>query len=263
MLYDNVLKVIPILKNSASKIQLAHAFDVRIMHPEINMIVPFAQPRPLKNNEQCIGVFVTQKAGGSGPAAKSSRRQVVHPYVLDFNEHELTADATKTIDLASGQVYHIEPLPFPGFLAFDPEFFYVYLGPKEQKQHAACADAKKLRRSLVVSSIIAVDQYDASTGRTTEGSNRLRYLAGTEAGELYMIAINLNMVHAHFNPTAKRTESGFDLEEEDAQLACMEFLGARLSACSSLLYLGAPGCLYYASNSGDSYVLKIRSEPVQ
>lgn len=42
MLYDNCIKVIPILKNSASRIQLANAFDVRVQHAEINMILPMA-----------------------------------------------------------------------------------------------------------------------------------------------------------------------------------------------------------------------------
>ena len=116
---------------------------------------------------------------------------------------------------------------------------------------------------MVVSSIISVDVYDPATGRTADGSERLRYLAGTEAGELYMIAVNLNMVQSYFNPEAKRAGGGHDLESNETQLVCMEFLGARLSSCSSLLYLGSPGYLYYASNSGDSYVLRIRSEPVR
>ena len=40
MLYDNCIKVVPILKNSASRIQLANAFDVRVLHAEINSIQP-------------------------------------------------------------------------------------------------------------------------------------------------------------------------------------------------------------------------------
>jgi hypothetical protein len=43
----------------------------------------------------------------------------------------------------------------------------------------------------------------------------------------------------------------------------MEFLGARLSSCSSLLFLSQVGLIYYTSNTGDSYVLKINAEPNQ
>lgn len=48
-------------------------------------------------------------------------------------EHELQTDWRKSIELSSGQIYLIEPMPFPGFLAFDPEFLYLYLGPKDEK----------------------------------------------------------------------------------------------------------------------------------
>lgn len=43
----------------------------------------------------------------------------------------------------------------------------------------------------------------------------------------------------------------------------IEFLGARLSICSSMVYLGGEDSLvYYASTSGDSYLLSIQSEMV-
>ena len=77
--------------------------------------------------------------------------------MLDFMEHELTGDWRKPVELNSGQVYHTEPLPFPGFLAFDPEFLYLFLGPKDEKHQSQCWDALKLRRSMVVSALIAID----------------------------------------------------------------------------------------------------------
>lgn len=41
----------------------------------------------------------------------------------------------------------------------------------------------------------------------------------------------------------------------------IEFLGARLSSCSDLMYLGgADSRVYYSSMAGDSYVLSIQSE---
>lgn len=44
----------------------------------------------------------------------------------------------------------------------------------------------------------------------------------------------------------------------------VEFLGARLSSCSSLLYLGgADNYLYYSSTGGDSYILSVLSESIE
>lgn len=151
--------------------------------------------------------------------------------------------------MSSGLVYLIEPLPFGGIMAFDPEFVYLYFGKKQ-----GCTEAKKLRRSMMISSIIMVDKYNPQTGRTDQGSNLLRYLAGTESGELYMIAFNLALVQVHLGISKKSNH-----HDPEAQLVCVEFLGARLSSCSSLLYLN-DGLLYYSSNSGDSYLLKIKSE---
>ena len=78
-------------------------------------------------------------------------------YNLDFTEHELQSDWRKCVELSSGQIYLIEPLPFRGFLAFDPEFLYIYLGPKDDKHQCQCSDAIKLRKSMVISAIIPID----------------------------------------------------------------------------------------------------------
>jgi hypothetical protein len=80
-------------------------------------------------------------------------------------------------------------LPFGGFLAFDLEFVYFYAEGSN-----VCIDARKLRRSLVVSAITKVDDYDPVTGQTTDGKDFLRYLIGTEAGEVYMIAFHLQVL---------------------------------------------------------------------
>ena len=48
------------------------------------------------------------------------------------------------------------------------------------------------------------------------------------------------------------------LDDEASHIVIIEFLGARLSTCSSMVYLGGEECLvYYASVSGDSYLLSI------
>lgn len=116
---------------------------------------------------------------------------------------------------------------------------------------------------MVISAIIAIDLYDTATGRNTDGQTRLRYLAGTEAGELYMIAINLSQINQYFHPTPKIAKDKQSQDDCQTQIVCIEFLGARLSSCSSLLYLSNAGLIYYTSNSGDSYILRITSEPNQ
>ena len=178
-------------------------------------------------------------------------------------EHELTKDATSTpqqVELNSGQIYHIEPMPFPGFLAFDPEFLYLYLGPRDEKQGCQLYDALKLRQSLVVSAIIPIDLYDAAKYRNVDGSSRLRYLVGTEDGELYMVVVNLSAV-SQFMTQDTSNQSKAQIEAPSkTQVVSMEFLGARFSSCTSLVYMEWLGLVYYTSSTGDAYMLKICSE---
>ena len=55
-------------------------------------------------------------------------------------EQELVAlDGAKdsTIEFVCREIYHIEPLPFGGFLAFDPEHVYFYADGSDK-----CVDAR-------------------------------------------------------------------------------------------------------------------------
>jgi len=159
-----------------------------------------------------------------------------------------------SIELVSDQIYHFEPLPFGGFLAFDPEYVYFHA---DGLGHPI--DARKLRRPLVVSALTRVDQYDPKTGMTTEGKDFLRYLAGTEGGEVYMIAFHLQVIKELTKGPNRKLAEVTD-SSKLASILCVEFLGGRLSSCSSLEYLGASGYVYYASNSGDSYILRIEAD---
>jgi hypothetical protein len=93
------------------------------------------------------------------------------------------------VPFISDAVYQILPLPFGGLLAFDPEFAYLHVDGSSE-----CIDARKLRRSLVFSAIMQHDEYCPSTMLTREGKDFLRFLAATEAGELYMIAFHLQVL---------------------------------------------------------------------
>lgn len=94
---------------------------------------------------------------------------------------------------------------------------------------------------------------------TVDGKDFLRYLCGTEGGEIYMIAFHLQVIKELSKGNPKRLAEVTDLSKLSS-IMCIEFLGGRLSSCSSLQYLGPSGLVYYASNSGDSYILKIESE---
>jgi hypothetical protein len=60
MLAENALKIIPLVKNAQTKLQLSAAFNVRIRHPEINQIVPM-----YNSSEQQLGLFIMQKKYGN------------------------------------------------------------------------------------------------------------------------------------------------------------------------------------------------------
>ena len=92
----------------------------------------------------------------------------------------------------------------------------------------------------------------------------LRFLVGTEQGELYMLAFNLERIWQLL--VGEKTLADVQneaAENETAQVMVVEFLGARLSTCSSLLYLGGTdNYLYYSSTGGDSYILSVQSESI-
>jgi len=172
-------------------------------------------------------------------------------------EQELVAIENRkdaSIDFVSDQICHFEPLPFGGFLAFDQEFVYFYADGR-----ASPIDARRLRRPLTITAMTRADSYDPRTGTTTDNKEFLRYLAGTEAGEVYMVAFHLQIIRELTRGSMRRLAEVND-SSKLASILSIEFLGGRLSSCSSLQYLGASGYVYYASNCGDSYILRIESE---
>lgn len=189
MLADNCLKIIPLVRNIHTKVQLSAAFNVRIMHPEISQVIPIHNS---KTQDQHIGLFLMQKKYGPRGEVQGQPKYQLLKYKLDIAEQELVeiqGSKDAKIEFVSDQINHIEPLPFGGFLAFDLEFVYLY-----GEGSSTCVDARKLRRSLVVSALTKVDEYDPTTGATTEGKDFLRYLMGTEAGEVYMVAFHLEVL---------------------------------------------------------------------
>ena len=139
-------------------------------------------------------------------------------------------------------------MPFGGFLAFDTDTVSYY---RRDNLTASGAFHTQLKSTHAVSSICQVDEYDPGRGVSKSGSPFIRYLFATEAGELYMLAIEVYTLNAVLN------DQPFDGDGES--LLTVEFLAQKLTFCSSLVYLGE-SLLFYGSREGDSYILKISAE---
>lgn len=73
-----------------------------------------------------------------------------------------------------------------------------------------------------------------------------RYLMGTKCGEIYMIAFELKNI----NLMASSNQSKFDANN----FMVIEYIGSRLSECSSIVYIDN-GYIHYGSMNGDSYLI--------
>ena len=73
---------------------------------------------------------------------------------------------------------------------------------------------------------------------TTKGKDFLRFLAATEGGELYMIAFHLQVMKEITQDgkltLAEAAKDTLGNTDNIQKFMCIEFLGARLSHCSSL-----------------------------
>jgi hypothetical protein len=74
-----------------------------------------------------------------------------------------------------------------------------------------------------------------------------------------MIAFNLNVIR----DLTRGNKKLYEVRDTSklTQILSIEFLGGRLSSCSSIQYLnGLGGHVYFSSRCGDSYILRIESE---
>jgi len=129
-------------------------------------------------------------------------------------------------------------------LAFDPENVTCY-----RKNLKLTLIAKKLRKVMRITSICPMDEFDSTKNRTKEGSHLMRYLYGTECGDLYMIAFDLR----NLSLMSSLTEVN---QFEAGKFLIIEYLGGNLSECQSLSYL-SNGYVFYGSRLGDSHILKL------
>lgn len=138
-------------------------------------------------------------------------------------------------------------MPFGGFFAFDIDTVSYYRG--EQLSNAG-AYHEQLKSAHSVSAFCQVDEFDVGKGCTTTGTPFVRFLIATEAGELFMLAM-----HAE---TLSSVLGGAALDHGESLLT-IEFLAAKLTFCSSLVYLD-DSLVFYSSKEGDSYILRICAE---
>lgn len=73
-----------------------------------------------------------------------------------------------------------------------------------------------------VSAICHIDEYDPQTNKTKDGMTLLRYVFGTECGELYMLAFDLTSL---FKIQSNHNASPFDCNN----FIIVEYLGSKLS----------------------------------
>ena len=85
---------------------------------------------------------------------------------------------------------------------------------------------------------------------TKTGSPYVRFLFATEAGELFMLAMQVDVLN--------EVLSGSGLDPSNS-LINVEFLASKLTFCSSLVYLD-DSLIFYSSKEGDSFILRICAE---
>ena len=165
-----------------------------------------------------------------------------------MNEKDIEQGSSEdTVEFDNPNVYRVLPLHFGGFIAIDPENIHCY-----RKRIKTKVISKKLRNPMKITAFCAIDEFDSATKKTKEGQNLMRYLFANENGELYMLAFYLDSLHLV-------TGIGSVNQFEANSFMIIEFLGEKLSNCSSLMYLDN-GYIFYGSKLGDSYLIQLQSD---
>ncbi|CDW78610.1 dna damage-binding protein 1 [Stylonychia lemnae] len=246
MLYENIIKVIPLVKSQNNKIALSNAFNVRIRHPEAHQIIPLMEDD--QPGSSTLAVFYQQQTSRPQNMNQTSLVLRVKKYTLNMADKDIEPTSNDDqVDLESSTTYRIKELDFGGFLAFDPEYIHCF-----RKRIKNKIISKKLRKPMKITAFNSIDQYDPIMRKTKDGQSLMRYLFATECGEFYLLAFNLENLHLI---------NGFGAVNplEANQFMIIEFLAHKLSSCSSLNYLDN-GFVYYGSKLGESMLLLLETE---
>ena len=186
--------------------------------------------------------------GSVGPPALSIKVEL-EKQLFDIERKDLTphAQVGGRLEFTSNSVYRVEPLLFGGFLAFDTDSVSYY---RRDAQINSGAYQEQLKSAHTVTAFCAVDEFDIGRGVTKTGSPFVRFLFATEAGELFMLAMQVETLNEVLNG------SGID---QNSSFINIEFLASKLTFCSSLVYLD-DSLIFYSSKEGDSFILKICAE---
>lgn len=75
-------------------------------------------------------------------------------------------------------------------MAIDPDNIHCY-----RRRIKTKVITKKLRTSMKITGFCQIDEYDPATKKTKDGNQFMRYLFGTESGELYMLGFYLESLY--------------------------------------------------------------------
>ena len=209
----------------------------------------------------------------------SESRLVVGRYRIDLEEIELKPvdDSNDVLDtvrnrlrLPSQTITHIEPLPFGGFLAFDlANIHFIADYPMSlMKSQNYVKDLNMMSNLLIKSSPLSMNSIISaivSLDKFTTDSPFLRYVVGTESGEIYFIYIDLAAVRRLTNQWStplchSLVNRGLNNDKLEKVMR-VELISQNLSGCSSLNIIDLKDMvLYYGSNTGDQYILKLLTE---
>jgi hypothetical protein len=120
MLYDNVLKIVPIVtkQDSPFAILLSTAFNLRVRHSDVSEIIPLYNER---SESDPVFAVLYQRFEHSitvqGRSNKSIKREL-EKCVYDTAKTDLVSKGEKLV-FKYNTVYKVYPLIFGGFLACD------------------------------------------------------------------------------------------------------------------------------------------------
>lgn len=172
----------------------------------------------------------------------------IKKYRLNIANKDLTDEDLKeeSITLDSLTYERIYPLEFGGFLAFESDTIHCF--KKNSKFQGKLCKAR-LRNFMSITGISPLDKFNKETGLTEEGNNIMRYIFGSNTGELYLLVFNLNELHlmdsiSLINPI------------DASRFMILEFMACKLPDCSSLVYIDN-GLFFYGSRRGESSLISL------
>ena len=160
---------------------MSNATNLRVRHSDVSNVIPLHQE---KEGQTAFGLLYQkiEHIQVNGKPCQQIRREF-EKLIYDRVREELVS-TDERIQFPTNTTYKAIPMEFGGFLVFDIDMIAYCKGDLSQK----ALFYRKLRSPFTVTAFCAIDEYNAKTHRTKQGSNFMRYLFATETGELFMLA---------------------------------------------------------------------------